>query len=211
MKRKNPINDINDYMNNINSKKIMTFNDVNKINIMNNANINFNISKNNPIENINYQNKDTEILNLKKELNDAKKVIEQQKITINNLQNELNNINSKNKSNIQSYENIINKKEQELNDLKIKLKNIESKNKIYDDRSKIKKVNFVSTDKKLNYSVPCIDDDIFAEIEEKLYKKYPEYRETNNNFIFNGELVLRFKTISQNNIRSDLPVSMVIP
>ena len=208
MKRKNPINDMNDYMNNMDNKKKMTFNN---INIIQNVNNNFNISQNNPIEKINYQNKDTEILNLKKELNDAKKIIEQQKNTINNLQNELNNINSKNKSNIQSYENIINKKEQELNDLKIKLKNIESKNKIYDDRSKIKKVNFVSTDKKLNYSVPCIDEDIFAEIEEKLYKKYPEYRETNNNFIFNGEPVLRFKTISQNNIRSDLPVTMVIP
>ena len=38
MKRKNPINDINDYMNNINNKKKMTFNDVNNINIMDNAN-----------------------------------------------------------------------------------------------------------------------------------------------------------------------------
>ena len=207
MKRKNPINDINDYMNNINNKKKMTFNDVNNINIMDNANINFNISKNNPIENINYQNKDTEIQNLKKELNDAKKIIEQQKITISNLQYKLNNIYSI--SNIQLYENIMNKKEQELNDLKLKLKNIESKNK--DENSKIKKVNFVFTDKKINYSVPCIDTDIFAEIEEKLYKTFPEYRETNNNFIVNGEPVLRFKTISQNNIRNGLPVTMVIP
>ena len=206
MKRKNPIN-LNDYMNSINNKKKMTFNDVNNINIMDNANINFNISKNNPIENINYQNKDTEILNLKKELNDAKKVIEQQKITISNLQYKLNNLYSI--SNIQLYENIMNKKEQELNDLKLKLKNIESKNK--DENSKIKKVNFVFTDKKINYSVPCIDTDIFAEIEEKLYKTFPEYRETNNNFIVNGEPVLRFKTISQNNIRNGLPVTMVIP
>ena len=208
MKRKNPINDMNDYMNNMDNKKKMTFNN---INIIQNVNNNFNISQNNPIEKINYQNKDTEILNLKKELNDAKKIIEQQKNTINNLQNELNNINSKNKSNIQSYENIINKKEQELNDLKIKLKNFESGNKVIDDSNKMMKVNFVFTDKKLNYSVPCIDTDIFAEIEEKFYKQFPEYRETNNNFIVNGEPVLRFKTIIQNNIRNDLPVTMVIP
>jgi hypothetical protein len=209
MKRKNPISNINDYMNSNNNKKKMTFNDVNSINIIDNVNNNFNISQNNPIENINYQNKDTEIQNLKKELIDAKKVIEQQKITISNLEYKLNNIYSN--INIQFYENIINKKEQELNDLKIKLKNIEEKNKVYDDSNKIKKVNFVITDKKLNYSVPCIDTDIFAEIEEKLYKTFPEYRETNNNFIVNGEPVLRFKTISQNNIRNGLPVTMVIP
>ena len=137
-------------------------------------------------------------------MNDAKKIIEQQKITISNLQYKLNNI-----SNIQLYENFMNKKEQELNDLKLKLKNIESKNK--DENSKIKKVNFVFTYKKINYSVPCIDTDIFAEIEEKLYKTFPEYRETNNNFTVNGEPVLRFKTISQNNIRNGLPVTMVIP
>ena len=206
MKRKNPISNINDYMINNNNKKKMTFNNVNSINIIDNVNNNFYISQNNPIENINYQNKDIEIQNLKKELNDAKKIIEQQKITISNLQYKLNNI-----SNIQLYENFMNKKEQELNDLKLKLKNIEAKNKVYDDSSKIKKVNFVFTDKKINYSVPCIDTDIFAEIEEKLYKTFPEYRETNNNFIVNGEQVLRFKTISQNNIRNGLPVTMVIP
>jgi hypothetical protein len=32
----------------------------------------------------------------------------------------------------------------------------------------------------------------FAEVEEKLYKRYEEYRETNNNFLAKGNLVLRF-------------------
>ena len=50
-----------------------------------------------------------------------------------------------------------------------------------------------------------------AEVEEKLYKKFPEYRETNNSFVANGEPVLRFKTISQNNIGDGLPVTMLIP
>ena len=41
----------------------------------------------------------------------------------------------------------------------------------------------------------------FAEVEEKLYKRYEEYRETNNNFLAKGNLVLRFKKICENNIR----------
>ena len=72
-------------------------------------------------------------------------------------------------------------------------------------------VNFISPDHKINYSIPCLDIDIFAEIEEKLYKEYPEYRETNNYFIANGKQILRFKTISQNNIGSGFPVMLFVP
>ena len=55
-------------------------------------------------------------------------------------------------------------------------------------------------DQKIHYPIPCLSTDIFAEIEEKLYKEYPEYRETNNFFIANGKEILRFKSISDNNI-----------
>ena len=72
-------------------------------------------------------------------------------------------------------------------------------------------VNFISMDQQVHYSIPCIDTDTFAEVEEKLYKKFPEYRETNNSFLANGNAVLRFKTIGQNNIGDGLPVTMFIP
>ena len=72
-------------------------------------------------------------------------------------------------------------------------------------------VNFISMDQKIHFAVPCIDTNTFAEVEEKLYKQFPEYRETNNSFIANGEPVLRFKTISQNKIGNGLPVTMIIP
>ena len=39
-------------------------------------------------------------------------------------------------------------------------------------------------DQKIDLSILCIKTDIFAQIEEKLYQKYPEYRETNNNFFY---------------------------
>ena len=128
-------------------------------------------------------------------------MIEQQNIIINNLQ-----------FSIQSYQNIINQKEQELNNLKKQLQDINNQNKgNYVNMNKLMSVNFISVDQKIHFSVPCIDSDTFAEVEEKLYKEFPEYRETNNNFIANGEPVLRFKTISQNKIGNGLPVTMILP
>ena len=146
-------------------------------------------------------------MNLKNELDKANKIIEQQKITINILQNQLNNINN----NIQSYQNIINQKEQELNKLKLELQNINSQNRQYFDINKMMAINFISMDQKIHFTVPCIDTNTFAEVEEKLYKQFPEYRETNNSFLANGQQVLRFKTIRQNNIGNGFPVTMVIP
>ena len=72
-------------------------------------------------------------------------------------------------------------------------------------------VNFISTDQNVHYSVPCVKTNTFAEVEEKLYQKYPEYRETNNNFLSNGTLIKRFKTISENHISSGVPITLVIP
>ena len=72
-------------------------------------------------------------------------------------------------------------------------------------------VNFISSDSKIHYAISCINNNTFAEIEEKLYQQFPEYRETNNEFLANGEQVLRFKTIKQNKIGNGLPVTMIIP
>ena len=57
--------------------------------------------------------------------------------------------------------------------------------------------------------MPCSGDSIFAEIEEQLYQEYPEYRETNNTFLAQGKIILRFKTIDQNNIGTGKPVILV--
>ena len=154
---------------------------------------------------INNNSKDNEILKLKKELNEAKQTIEQQKIKIQNLENQINNINSNN--NI-----LINQKEQELNNLKSKIQNNNiSSNNDYINKNRIMTVNFISMDSKIHFAISCLDTDTFAEVEEKLYKQFPEYRETNNSFLANGEQVLRFKTIKENKIGNGLPVTMNIP
>ena len=66
-------------------------------------------------------------------------------------------------------------------------------------------------DQNVHYAVAAVKNNTFAEIEEKLCKQYPQYRETNNNFIANGATVLRFKTIAENKIANGLPVTLVVP
>ena len=142
-----------------------------------------------------------EINNLKNELTKARKIIEQQKLTINDLQNKLNNSNNiiNNLNNeINNYKNIISK---ELNNIKSQLNNNIPNNN----------VNFISSDHNVHFAASCLKTNTFAEIEEKLYKQYPQYRETNNNFLANGTQVLRFKTIAENNIGNGLPVTLIVP
>ena len=150
---------------------------------------------------------------MKNELTKAKKIIEQQKLTINELQNKLNNntniINNLNNT-INNYQNIINQKDVELNNFRAQLNNNINiqKNVNFDD---IMCVNFISSDQNVHYAASCLKTNTFAEIEEKLYKQYPQYRETNNSFIANGTQVLRFKTIAENKIGNGLPVTLIVP
>ena len=168
--------------------------------------INFNNNNNMNNQNISNQiSKDNEIMELKNKLIKANKIIEQQKSTINELQNKLNSYNT----NINNYQNIINQKDLELNNLRMQLNNM--KNKVTIDLNDMMTVNFISMDQTVHFAIPCLKTNTFAEIEEKLYKQYPQYRATNNSFLANGTQVLRFKTIAENKIGNGLPVTLVVP
>ena len=72
-------------------------------------------------------------------------------------------------------------------------------------------VHFISSDQNVHFSSTCLKTNTFAEVEEKLYKEFPQYRETNNNFLANGTQVLRFKTIAENKIGNGYPVTLIVP
>ena len=175
----------------------------NNFNNINNMNIN---NQNNSNQN----SKDNEIKELKNQLNKANKIIEKQKSTINELQNKLNSYNT----NINNYQNIINQKDLELNNLRMQLNNMNNNiqsNKVFIDSNDNMTVNFISSDQNVHFAVSCLKTNTFAEVEEKLYKQYPQYRETNNSFLAHGSQVLRFKTIAENKIGNGLPVTLVVP
>ena len=155
--------------------------------------------------------KDKEILRLKEELNKANKIINEQKLKIQNLEMQLNTMSSKYNKGAQLYQTNVYPKSQELSNVRLPLQHSNSLNSPYVNRSKMMAVNFISMDSRIHFAVPCIGQETFAEVEERLYKQFPEYRETNNTFLANGRPVLRFKTIIQNNIGTGLPVTLVLP
>ena len=124
------------------------------------------------------------------DLKKANKIIEQQNKTINDLQNELNNYKAIINNFISDINNI-SRKDSEFNKLKSQLDNNRNNNVNLND---IVCVNFISSDKKVHFAISCLKTETFAEVEEKLYKQYPQYRETNNNFIANGTPYCKWNT-----------------
>ena len=197
----------NNYMNmNMNN---MNMNKMNNMNVQPINNMNMNMQQMNniniqPMNNINMQPMNNmNNNNLMNELNKYKEENMKLKQQINNLQQEINKLNNKlqnaNQSviNIQQQQfNYIN----EINNLKLQLKD---KNKDgYVNRNNIMVVHFISGDGKINQGIDCLKTDTFAQVEEKLYQIYDEYRDNyNNTFLANGNVIKRFKTMMENNIK----------
>ena len=137
-------------------------------------------------------------------MSQANQIIEQQKAEISELKNKLNTIKSVDLNEIKNLRTEITIKDNQLNILKKELKN--NNLKITENKkiniSDTKMISFVSKDKKIIDVIPCIGDETFAEIEEILYRDYPDFRETNNSFFLNGKEILRFKTINDNKIEN---------
>ena len=91
-------------------------------------------------------------------------------------------------------------KENEIKELKDKIQNnsIEDMKVNYKD---IMVINFISMDSTVQCGIKCLPTDIFAEVEEKLYQRFDNLRNTNNMFMANAKPVFRFKKIIENNIK----------
>ena len=91
----------------------------------------------------------------------------------------------------------LNIKENEIKNLEIKIKNNIIERPKYDINDIIV-ITFVSAE--VHYGIKCLPNETFAEVEEKLYQKYEDLRNTNNMFTVNAKPILRFKKIKENNI-----------
>ena len=61
-----------------------------------------------------------------------------------------------------------------------------------------------------NYSMPCKTTDLFASLEERLYQDFPKYRNAKKIFMVNTNKILRFKTLEENNIKSNDIISLFL-
>jgi len=184
---------------------------------MNNQNNYIDLNQQLNDERIKNQKLEEKIEILKKELNINKQNQENQKIEINSLKARIQQLqkenqklkeNKFNQNNIQNNLNIneinkllqtINQKDNQIKELQLKLQSVEKKNLSMND---IIVVNFVSLDQTIRTGIPCLAEDTFAEVEEKLYQMYEEYRNTNNILLFQGNTILRFKKIRENKIKN---------
>ena len=137
------------------------------------------------------QNHKDEVNKLKKEIEKLKLDLLKANQVINNDDYEIKKLKEKN----MNLENQLNLRENRIKDLE---------NKIYRkpkyDMNDIMVINFISTDSTVIEGIKCLSSDIFAEVEERLYKKYDDLRNTNNMFTANAKPILRFKKLSENNI-----------
>ena len=146
-----------------------------------------------------------EINTLKRELdkykNDNQKLKDElfksNKIISNMQNNQINNNELKKlKDEINNLKNQLNIKNNEIKEIK---NNINIKDEPKYNINDIIVITFNSSD--VNYGIKCLADETFAEVEEKLYKRYDNLRETNNMFTVNAKPILRFKKIKENNIK----------
>ena len=100
--------------------------------------------------------------------------------------NQSNQINQMNNNEINNLRRILIQKDKEISELKLKIP------KHYVDFNEIMVINFLSTDQNIRCGVPCFADETIAEIEEKLYRQFNEFRNTNNILLFGGNIILRF-------------------
>ena len=157
----------------------------------------------------NHQNCINNINQLQSELNRYKNQLSNVNLSLNNNNTNLNNEINKLKKQNEILFNQISIKDNEINNMKLKLDNN------YVSQSKVSKkdfmvINFVTGDGKImNCGIGCLPDETFAEVEEKLYKIYDEYRNTNSNyFLYGGRTILRFKKIRENKIKNGAVIQL---
>ena len=207
--------------------KIINTPNINNVKIMsecvpnyNNLNADNNIVKINELERLlkeekeknkklTIENKNLKEANIK--LNMENEKLKELKKIISKLNDELNQI----KELKQKMENDLAQKDIEIQKL------LSKKNKDYYDISdisalnkddKIIAVNFVSMGNSDigHYNLICINRDLFVRLEERLYNKFPQFKNYETYFEVNGKRIKRFKTLEQNNIKNNDIINIFI-
>ena len=147
-----------------------------------------------------------EITRLKKDLEQAKNNNKELSKKIKNLETLLKEKDKKLESNKgnNSLDNNNKKLMELLEELRIKDKEIKDLKSRYPiellEGEKLMSIIFISTDQKIHHSIICKNTDPFSRIERLLYDEYPEYLDSENYYIVNGNRINRHKTLEENNI-----------
>ena len=141
-----------------------------------------------------------ELSSLKEKLNldfEKNKSLELQK---GELLKELNDLKNKSNSNgeFSLYKKLYDK-EEEIKKLNLKLKKYPFE---LLDGENIMSIIFLIAQKD-NYSIICKNTDLFINVENKLYDKYPDLRNNENYFLLGGNKINKFKSLDENKIKDN--------
>ena len=154
----------------------------------------------------NEKNKNDDLIKEINKLESENKILEER---VNKLKLELDNSikklktnkMDKNLNNNESLNKLILEKDKKIKELEIKLKRYPFE---LNEGEKLITINFSSIDQKVqNYSIICKNTEIFKIIEKKLYEDYKKYYDTQNYFTFNGKTVDKLKTLKENGIKNN--------
>ena len=90
-----------------------------------------------------------------------------------------------------------------IEDLKSKLNNNVDDSKNYSnllDGEKLVALNFISADKRINHTIICKNKTKFCDVEGQLYEKFPQYKDSENFFMFNENIIKKWRTLEDNEI-----------
>ena len=103
-------------------------------------------------------------------------------------------------NNLNDLNKIILDKEKKINILEEKLSRFPFD---LNENEKLMSLVFTSSDQKFIFPVFCKNTDRFNSLENKLYDAYPDYGETENYFIVNGNKIIKSKTLEYNKIKNN--------
>ena len=72
---------------------------------------------------------------------------------------------------------------------------------ILEENEKLISIIISSINQKINFSMICKNTFTINDLEKELYKKFPEISETENDFIYKGNIINRFITFENSNIK----------
>ena len=92
--------------------------------------------------------------------------------------------------------------EKELYLAKQKIKELEDK------EEKTIAINFILSEK-INYTMKCMSNDIFSNIERIIYNEYPEYKTKNVIFVIKGNIINKNETLEKNGIKNGDSITLI--
>ena len=79
-----------------------------------------------------------------------------------------------------------------------------------DKDEKLMCIIFISTDQKVHYPIICKNKQKFNEVENLLYEKFPEYKDSENFFLIKGHKIIKSMTLEENNIENGEIITMTV-